>query len=36
MTYAQIGVEVGMSEKGIKTQIAKALAELRRAAGDAL
>lgn len=36
MTYAQIGAEVGMSEKGIKTQIAKALAELRRAAGEAL
>lgn len=36
MTYAEIGLEVGMSEKGIKTQIAKALAELRLAAGDLL
>lgn len=36
MTYAQVGVEVGMSEKGVKKQIAKALAELRLAIGDAL
>ena len=36
MTYAQVGMEVGMSEKGVKKQIAKALAELRLAIGDAL
>lgn len=29
LTYAEIGDEVGMSEKGIKKQIAKALVELR-------
>ena len=33
MSYADIGREVGMSEKGIKKQMAKALLELRRAAG---
>jgi RNA polymerase sigma factor (sigma-70 family) len=31
-TYAEIGGEVGMSEKGVKKQMAKALMELRRAA----
>lgn len=36
LTYAEIGAEVGMSEKAIKTQIAKALAALRLAAGDLL
>lgn len=29
LTYAQIGDEVGMSEKGVKKQMAKALVELR-------
>lgn len=33
MSYAEIGREVGMSEKAIKKQMAKALVELRRAAG---
>jgi RNA polymerase sigma-70 factor (ECF subfamily) len=33
MTYAQIAGEVGMSEKGVKKQIAKALVELRDAVG---
>jgi RNA polymerase sigma-70 factor (ECF subfamily) len=32
LTYAEIGGAVGMSEKGVKKQIAKALVELRRAA----
>lgn len=29
LTYAEIGLEVGMSEKGVKKQMAKALLELR-------
>jgi RNA polymerase sigma-70 factor (ECF subfamily) len=33
LTYAQIASEVGMSEKAVKKQIAKALVELRRAVG---
>lgn len=33
LTYAEIGEEVGMSEKGVKKQIAKALFELRQAVG---
>lgn len=33
MSYAEIGREIGMSEKGIKKQMAKALLELRRAVG---
>lgn len=33
MSYAEIGKEVGMSEKGIKKQMAKALFDLRRAVG---
>lgn len=36
MTYAEIGERVGMSEKGVKKQMAKALLELRRAVGSAL
>jgi RNA polymerase sigma-70 factor (ECF subfamily) len=35
LTYAEVGEVVGMSEKGVKKQIAKALVELRRAAGAA-
>lgn len=35
MTYAEVGEAVGMSEKGVKKQIAKALVELRRAVGAA-
>lgn len=35
MTYAQIGAIVGMSEKGVKKQMAKALLELRRAVESA-
>jgi RNA polymerase sigma-70 factor (ECF subfamily) len=31
LTYAEVGIEVGMSEKGVKKQIAKALFELRQA-----
>lgn len=31
LTYAEIGIAVGMSEKGVKKQIAKALLELRAA-----
>ncbi|QGN54061.1 RNA polymerase sigma factor [Novosphingobium sp. Gsoil 351] len=31
MTYAEIGAAVGMSEKGVKKQMAKALLELRQA-----
>jgi len=31
MTYAEIGEAVGMSEKGVKKQMAKALVELRKA-----
>lgn len=31
LTYAEVGEEVGMSEKGVKKQIAKALFELRQA-----
>ena len=34
MTYAEIGEAVGMSEKGVKKQMAKALLELRRAIGE--
>lgn len=33
LTYAQIGEEVGMSIKGVKKQMAKALSELRRDVG---
>lgn len=33
MTYAEIGGAIGMSEKGVKKQIAKALVALRAAAG---
>ena len=33
MTYAEIGAVVGMSEKGVKKQMAKALFELRQAFG---
>jgi RNA polymerase sigma-70 factor (ECF subfamily) len=33
MTYAEIGATVGMSEKGVKKQMAKALLELRQAMG---
>lgn len=36
MTYAEIGTVVGMSEKGVKKQMAKALFELRRAMGPSL
>ena len=36
LTYAEIGEEVGMSEKGVKKQMAKALGELRRAADGIL
>jgi RNA polymerase sigma-70 factor (ECF subfamily) len=36
MTYAEIGTEVGMSEKGVKKQMAKALFELRVAADRGL
>ena len=35
LTYAEVGEEVGMSEKGVKKQIAKALLELRRAVDGA-
>lgn len=34
LTYAQIGEEVGMSVKGVKKQMAKALFELRRDVGS--
>jgi RNA polymerase sigma-70 factor (ECF subfamily) len=33
LTYAEVAETVGMSEKGVKKQMAKALVELRRAAG---
>lgn len=33
LTYGQIGEEVGMSIKGVKKQMAKALSELRRDVG---
>ena len=33
LTYAEIGETVGMSEKGVKKQMAKALLELRCAVG---
>ena len=36
MTYAEIGTVVGMSEKGVKKQMAKALFELRQAMGSFL